>query len=208
MKKFLMFLMMFMIGASSITISAQSKEYKKQQSEYQKLAEKTAKKKVKELKKEKWEYTGVLPLEMALQKYYLETTDFGGTMRGIEHDVTSKTVSIGEKTLLLNAQSLYAQEYENMLKADLAESTSGNEEYGSEEYLARVAAKVKHEFNGDITRVILLKKPTNDGRSYMVRGYFLINEDAGRLRAKRIAEQVERNNGMIDSIHDKTFGDE
>lgn len=208
MKKILMLVMMLMLGASAMTVNAQSKEYMKQQSEYQKMAEKTAKKQAKELKKQKWEYTGVLPLEMALQKFYLETTDFGGNKKGIEHELNSKTVSTGEASLLLNAQALYAQEYENMLKADLAKTVGANDDAALEEYAARIAAKVKHEFNGDITRSILLKKPSADGRSWTVRAYYLVNEDAGRLRAKRIAEEVERTNQMIDSVHDKTFGNE
>ncbi|MDE5869630.1 MAG: hypothetical protein K2H18_05305, partial [Muribaculaceae bacterium] len=149
-----------------------------------------------------------LPLEMALEKYYLETSDFGGTKKGIEHEITSKSVSTGEQSLLLNAQALYAQEYENMLKSDLAKSVNSDDDHALEEYAARIAAKVKHEFNGDITRSILLKKPTADGRSWMVRCYYLVNEDAGRLRAKRIADEVERNNGIIDSIHEKTFGND
>ncbi len=208
MKKILMLVMMFMIGASSITVSAQSKEYKKQQAENAKLAEKTAKKKAKELKKQKWEYSGTLPLEMALQKYYLETTEFGGTKKGIDHEIKAKTVSTAEQSLLLNAQALYAQEFENMLKSDLTKSVSADEDHAMEEYAARIAAKVKHEFKGDITRSILLKKKTDDGQSWMVLGFYLLDIDASSLRAQRIADEVARNNGVIDSVMEKTFGNE
>ncbi|MDE7414234.1 MAG: hypothetical protein K2N05_10685 [Muribaculaceae bacterium] len=208
MKKILLLVMMLMVGASTVTVNAQTKEYQKQQSQYQKQAEKTAKKMAKELKKAKWESTGSVPLEMELEKFYLETKDFGGKKSSIEHELQAKTVSAGEKALLLNAQAIYAQEIQTMLAADLANSTSADNEAAFEEYVARVAAKVKHEFNGDIRRAILLKKPTNDGRGYLVRAYYLVDEDAGRLRAKRIAEQIDRNNDTIDSIHNSVFGDE
>ena len=77
-----------------------------------------------------------------------------------------------------------------------------------EEYSARVAAKVRHEFNGDITRSILLKKRNPNGKGYTIRGYFLIDENAGRLRAKRVAEAIENNNGVIDGIMEKVFGED
>lgn len=208
MKKVLILALALMMGGVSATMSAQTKEYTKQQKAFEKEAEKTAKKQAKELKKQKWEYTGVLPLEMALKNFYLETTDFGGTKQGIEHEVVAQTVSAGEKALLLNAQSIYAQEVQAMLGADLANSTNSDNERAFEEYIARVAAKVKHEFQGDIRRVILLKKRTDNGKQWTLRAYFIVDADSGRLRAKRIAEEVERNNGAIDSIHDKVFGEE
>lgn len=209
MKKILFIVMMCLVAGSSIPVSAQaSKEYTKQQKAYEKLAEKTAKKQAKELKKQKWEYSGTIPLEMALKNFYLETKDFGGTKQGIEHEVSSPSVSAGEKALLLNAQAIYAQEVQAMLGADIAQSTNVNVDRAFEEYVARVAAKVKHEFNGDIHRVILLKKHAADGKTWMMRGYYLIDEDSGRIRAKRIADEIERNNELIDGIHNKVFGEQ
>ncbi len=209
MKKFLLLIVMLVAGSMTIGVNAQvSKEYKKQQEAYQKEAQKIAKKQAKELKKQKWEYSGVLPLEMALTNFYLETEDFGGTKKGIDHEITSQSVSAGEKALLLNAQALYAQEVQAMLGADLVNSTNASSEAAMEEYVARVAAKVRHEFNGDITRSILLKKRAANGKGWMIRGYFLLDENAGRKRAKRIAEAIENNNGVIDDIMDKVFGEE
>lgn len=210
MKKLLLVVtLLFMgIGASVSVNAQQSKEYKKQQAAYQKDAEKVAKKQAKELKKQKWEYSGTLPLEMALTNFYLETEDFGGTKKGIDHEVIAATMSSGEKSLLLNAQAIYAQEVQAMLGADLVNSTNSSNEAAMEEYIARVAAKVRHEFNGDITRSILLKKRNPNGKGYTIRGYFLIDENAGRLRAKRVAEAIENNNGVIDGIMEKVFGED
>ena len=65
------------------------------------------------------------------------------------------------------------------------------------------------EARGEIRRrAILLKKRSRDGKSWTVRGFFLIDENAGHLRSRRIADEIERNNGMIDSIHDKVFDDQ
>lgn len=162
------------------------------------------------LKKEKWEYTGVVPIESALANYYLETLEeCGGEKKGIDHELNDvKSTSTGEKRLLLDAQALYAQEVEAMLGADLANSTNAGSGADLENYAARVAAKVKHEFYGDITRALLLKKKNPDGKTYTMRAYFIIDEKAGLQRAKRVAEEVERNNGIIDSIHEKVFGEE
>lgn len=210
MKKIFFLALAILAGASMATVDAQvSKEYKKEQEAYRKQAEKTAKKQAKELvKKQKWEYSGVLPLEDALTNFYLQTTDFGGQMKGIEHEIEEKTVAGAEKALLLNAQALYAQEVQAMLGADLANSSNVGNGQAFEEYVARVAAKVKHEFQGDVRRAILLKKRSRDGKSWTVRGFFLIDENAGHLRSRRIADEIERNNGMIDSIHDKVFDDQ
>lgn len=209
MKKILFIALMLLISGSTATISAQvSKEYKKEQAAYKKQAEKTAKAKAKELKKAKWEYNGVLPLEQALTNFYLETQDFGGKMQGIEHEIEEKTVAGGEKALLLNAQAIYAQEVQAMLGADLAASSNVGNGEAFEQYVARVAAKVKHEFQGDVRRVILLKKRSRDGKGWSLTGFFLVDQEAGAARARHIASEIERNNGMIDSILDKVFDDE
>jgi len=210
MKKIFLMLFLFVLGTGAATLHAQaSKEYKKEVAAHRKAAEKMAKKQAKVLKKQKWEYTGVVPLETALANYYLETLEeCGGEKKGVDHEVNdAKSTSAGEKRLLLNAQALYAQEVEAMLGADLANSTRAENGEDFESYVARVAAKVKHEFYGDISRAILLKKRNPNGKTYTMRGYFTINEKAGLQRAERVAKEVERNNGMIDSIHEKVFGD-
>lgn len=207
MKKFFLLIVLLVTGAAMV--GAQTKEFKKQQAEYTKIAEKLAKKQAKDISKAKWEYSGVLPLEKALTQYYLEVVpECGGKNRGIDHEVAAQSIADAERRLLLNAQQLYAQEVQAMLGADIAQSVNSDDKQAFDQYVSRVAAKVMHEFNGDIRRVILLKKRNPNGQGWTVRGYYVIDEEAGQVRARRIAQQVKDNNGMIDEIHEGVFGEE
>ena len=125
MKKILFIAMMLLVGV--VTVEAQaSKEYKKQTEANRKSAEKIAKKQAKELKKQKWQSTGAVPLETLLANYYLETEAMcGGEKRGQEHTVNdAKSISMAEKRLLLDAQAAYAQEVKTMLGATLTNQAS------------------------------------------------------------------------------------
>lgn len=212
MKKIL-FALALLLGSMSLStpnVMAQaSKEYLKQHKIDRKAAENIAKKQAKLLKKDKWEYTGVVPLEIALTNYYMKTLEeCGGEFSGQEHEVNGvKSSSIGEKMLLLNAQALYAQEIQTMLGADLAQSTNAGAGNDFDAYVARVAAKTKHEFYGDIKREILLKKRDPDGKTWSFRGYFVIDKNASMARARQIANQIDRNNDIIDSIHESVLGE-
>lgn len=207
MKKFLVLAVCAVLSFGMVTATAQSKEYKKEQKANAKAAEKAAKQQAKTLKKEKWEYSGAIPLETALASYYEKLTDFGGTMEGQEHEVNdAKSVSIAEKRLLLDAQTAYAQEVKTMLGADLANQASSRDGVDMDVYAGRVAAKVMHEFNGDVRRAILLKKKNPNGKTWTVRGYYLIDIEGGAARAARVAKAIEENNGLIDNIHEKVFG--
>ena len=194
---------------TQIVYADEAKDYKKEVAANKKTATKMAKKMAKELKKQKWEYAGATPLENMLEKYYLETLeDCGGTKKGQEHEISDATsVSMAEKRLLLLAQSTYAQEVETMLAAEIATNDRSEGGLDQEAYIAQVAAKSKHEFNGDVKRSFIIKKKNPNGRTWTVRGYYIIDENAGRLRSKQIAKDVEDNGKMIDQIHDRVLGE-
>lgn len=207
MKKIFVMTLLFVFGMSVSTF-AQSKEYQKQQAQYGKTAEKMAKKKAKELKKEKWQTSGATALETMLANYYMQTEEAcGGDKRGMEHTVTdAKTISMAEKRLLLQAQSAYAQEMESVLGATITEQDSATGTDELQTYIANVAAKVKGEFNGDVKRSFLLYRQNPDGKSFTVRAFFVIDENSGRLRAKRIAQTVKDNNELSKEIENAAFG--
>lgn len=194
MKKLLVIAIAFVIGLSSVA-TAQSKDYKKEQAKNEKVAKELAKKKAKEFKKGKWESSGSTDLETILVNYYLETEpSCGGEKRAIEHTVTdAKTLSMGEKRLLLEAQSAYAQEVRTMLAQTITEqdSATGTDEMAT--YISNIAAKSQNEFNGDIKRAFILYRQNPDGKSVTVRGYYVIDEANGLARAKAIAAKVKQN---------------
>lgn len=207
MKKVLMIALLAVFGMSA-TAFAQSKEYTKQQTEYRKAAEKMAKKQAKELKKQKWESTSSIPLESALISYYLETEpSFGGTKRGQEHTIQdAKTISMAEKRLLLDAQTNYAQEVRAMLAATLTEQANATGEDEFETYIANVAAKTQNEFNGDLKRSFMIYRTNPDGKSLTVRAFYIIDENSGLARAKKIADRVNQNNDAAKKIQDAVNG--
>lgn len=207
MKKVLLIALLAVFGMST-TVMAQSKEYQKQKAEYGKVAEKMAKKKAKELKKDKWQNSSSVDLETCLLKYYLATEpSCGGEMRGVEHTVTdAKTLSMAEKRLLLDAQSNYAQEVETLLTQTITDQASATSSDELETYIANIAAKSKHEFNGDIKRSFLIYKQNPDGKTISARAFYVIDENEGRLRAKRLAGTVKENVEISKTIEKAATG--
>lgn len=195
------------IGLGATTM-AQSKDYRKQSAEYTKVAEKMAKKKAKELKKEKWQNSSSTDLETCLKNYFLETdAACGGEKRAQEHTVTdAKTLSMAEKRLLLDAQAAYAQEVETLLTQTITDQASATSTDELDTYIANIAAKSKHEFNGDVKRSFIIYKNNPDGKSLTVRAYYVIDENEGRLRAKRIADRVEKNSELSKVIENAATG--
>lgn len=194
MKKLFLIAISLVFAMSNIAY-AQSKEYKKEHAKYEKTAKNLAKKKAKEFKKGKWESSGSTDLETVLANYYLETEPTcGGEKQGVEHTVSdAKTISMAEKRLLLDAQSMYAQEIRTMLAQTLTnqDSATGTDELST--YISNVVAKSQNEFNGDLSRSFLIYKLNPDGKSYTVRGYYVIDKTNGLARARKLAKTIEQN---------------
>ena len=210
MKRIYLVLLLLTACLTAQTMYAdETKDYKKEVAANKKAATKMAKKMAKELKKQKWEYAGATPLENILEKYYLQTLEeWGGTKKGQEHEISDATsLSMAEKRLLLLAQSTYAQEVETMLAAEIATNDHSEGGFDQEAYIAQVAAKSKHEFNGDVKRAFIIKKKNPNGKTWTVRGYYIIDENAGRLRSRQLAKDIEDNGKMIDQIHDRVIGE-
>lgn len=207
MKKILILALTMIFGMTSVA-SAQSKQYVKEQTKNEKKARELAKKKVKELKKGKWETSGATDLETILVNYYLETEPLcGGDKRGIEHTITdAKTLAMGEKRLMLDAQSLYAEEIRTMLAQTITgqDSATGSDELST--YINSIAAKSQNEFNGDITRSFLLYRTNPDGKTVSVRGYYIIDDANGLARARNIANKVKQNAEVQEIIQKSAQG--
>lgn len=196
------------MGATTTPAFAQSKEYVKQQTENKKKAEKLAKQQMKTLKKQKWETTSATPLETALVTYFLETEpSCGGEKRGMEQTVDdAKTFATAEKRLLLNAQTAYAQEVRTMLANSITEQTSAAEGEEFDTYISNVAAKSQNEFNGDLKRAFMIYRTNPDGKTLSVRAFYVIDENNGLARAKKIAERVNQNNEAAKQIEKAANG--
>lgn len=211
MKKLFVIVMMALFGlgyTASAQTNAQSKEYVKQQKENKKRAAKLAKKQMKTLKKQKWETTSATPLEGAFITYYLETEPTcGGEKRGMEQTVNdAKTISVAEKRLLLNAQTAYAQEVRTMLANSITDQTSAAEGEEFETYISNVAAKSQNEFNGDVKRSFMIYRTNPDGKTLTVRGFYVVDENNGLARARKIAERVNQNNEAAKQIEKAANG--
>lgn len=201
MKRVLLIVLAAVVGFS-IVASAQSKEYVKERAKNEKTAHKLAKKMAKELKKEKWQSSGAITLENALANYYLETEpSCGGKKKALEQTVVdAKTIAMGEKRLLLQAQALYAQEVRTMLAQTITEqdSSTGTDELAT--YISNVVAKSQNEFNGDLERAFIIYKMNPDGQSYTVRAFYVVDQENGLTRVRRIAEKVKQNNEIQENI--------
>lgn len=194
MRRIIFIVLTFVIGLTTITY-AQSKVYQKEQEKYEKKAKALAKKMSKEFKKGKWETTGATDLETVLTSYYLQTEpSCGGSKKGVDHMMNdAKKIDIAEKKLLLTAQSIYSQEMCTMLAQTIRENGSIDNEEDIAAYTSSVTAKSQKEFNGDLERSFIIYRTNPDGKTLTVRAFYIIDQENGLTRIRKLAEKIRIN---------------
>ncbi len=194
MKK-LFFIILSLVICCSSACYAQTKDQQKIIEKNEKAARKLAKKMAKQLKDGNWETTGAVDLETTLTNYYLQTEPLcGGTKRGVEHTRNDvKKLDVAEKRLLLQAQTMYAQE----VHTAMAQSIKGQDPMIDEDDLAQlvaeIAARTEKEFNGDVQRSFIIYKTQPDG-SMTVRAFYVIDQENGLARARKLTDNVKLSN--------------
>lgn len=209
MKKIVSFLLMCLMIMPAVEMQAQaSKEYVKEQKQNRKKAEDLAKKQAKTLKKGKWECLSSIPLQDALTEFYLETEQVcGGENRGMVQSINNaKSLSLGEKKLLMDAQTAYAQEIEAMVVATVTDQSSSLDESSLETLISNAVAKSKHEYKGDIRKGLIIYRKQPDGKTFEMRGYYIVNEKNAARAASRITDTVKQNAETAAEIEKAAMG--
>lgn len=201
MKKVISIILAFVVGFSTMTY-AQSKEYLKEKERNVKTAMKMAKKMANDLKKEKWEVTGVTDLETLLTQFYLQTeSKCGGTKRGVPHTLNdAKKLNIAERRLLIEAQMMYAQEMRTMLIQRITGSNPLLDDNDVDALVSEISARSEKEFNGDLERAFVMYKANPDGQTYTVQAFYIIDQENGLSRLERIANSVKKSSEIQNEI--------
>lgn len=179
----------------------------KEQKRYTKEAEKLAKKRAKELKKEKWVFNGANTLENALMNYYLETEpSCGGDKEARSYDFdNAASITGGERLLVFNAQTEYIQEIEAAFGGSIVRHTSdGND--GLEVLVGDVEARIKAELKGDVKRSLTLYKKDKNGK-YLLRAFFIIDVNSSARKLERYADRIQKDEEIADAIRKAARGE-
>lgn len=179
----------------------------KEQKHYAKEAEKLAKKRAKELKKEKWVFNGANTLENALMNYYLETEpSCGGDKEARSYDFdNAASITGGERLLVFNAQTEYIQEIEAAFGGSIVRHTSdGND--GLEVLVGDVEARIKAELKGDVKRSLTLYKKDKNGK-YLLRAFFIIDVNSSARKLERYADRIQKDEEIADAIRKAARGE-
>lgn len=180
----------------------------KEQKRYTKEAEKLAKKRAKELKKEKWVFNGANTLENALVNYYLETEpSCGGDKEARSYDINNaKSIPLGEKRLLTNAQTEYIQEIKTAINGSIADHNAQTNDEQLEAYVSDVEARIAGELKGDVKRSFTIYKQNKNG-SFLVRGFFIIDANSSARKLDRYADQLQKDEEIANAIRKAAHGD-
>lgn len=199
LKKIISVLLIAVLGIAAADVTA--KVYtEKEMKHFTKMAEKSSKKRAKELKKEKWVYNGTADLETKLLTHMLKTEEFGGEyVERVVDVIDAPSVTIGEKLARSNAEQDIAREIRTMLKGIIDTHMTAESRYSNDIYLDNWTAKVAQELNGTIQKDIVLYKKNKDN-TFTVRVIFVANADSRRqaLRdlANEIADDIELSNAI------------
>lgn len=204
MKKIIALLLIAFLGIGVTAYAGGDKEQKR----YAKEAEKLAKKRAKELKKEKWVFNGATSFENALEKYYLETEpSCGGEKEARSYDIdNAKSISLGEKRMLMNAQTEYIQEIKTAISGSIADHNSQTNDESLEAYVADVEARIAGELKGDVKRSFTIYKQNKNG-TFLVRGFFIIDTNSSARKLDRYADQLQQDENIADAIRKAAHGE-
>lgn len=189
--------------ALSLPSFAQGNFSEKQHKEFAKSAEKESKNVVKSLQKEKWVFNGVGTLQGAYSRYLLQSKEYGGNFELASYEINNApNLRNGEKSLMNQAQSSYAQENEAYLISE-QKAHSGEVDITLEDNVVKALA----QFNGDVKRSFVIHRKNADG-TYDMRGYFVIDSDQTRSKLRKLAQNLSEEHSMGDEIVKRVLNDE
>lgn len=201
MKKLLTIVLALMVGFGTVVVADSNNLSEKEIKEIKKDAEKSAKKRVKEFKKQKWEYNGTSDLETKVEKYIIQTDEQIGT--GQEYIVELNNVSdlsVGEKMARIRAAQEYSAELRTMLVGTIDTHSSVKGEYTSDVYLDNWTAKVSQEVKSSIHKSFVLYKKDKKTGKYSLRVYYVIDNNTRKKALEDLADEIKDDAKLSDAI--------
>lgn len=182
-----------MISCATMSVSAQ-REYSK---DCIKTAQKTAKTRAKELKKEKWEYSGALTLETELEKFSLKTIDDCGDYMPNVQDFTAKSISVARNNATVAAIRTLAVEMQTTAMGKIASETTDEDDRN----VNQMAAQYKGELAACLHECFYVSKKGADGK-YNVKVYFTVDKEKFNRLAKKLNSNAKEGTEWSDDIFD------
>ena len=190
----------FAIVAAVATPMVSAQTYgltEKEIKENKKLAEKQAKTQAKNLKKEKWIYSGASTLENELTNFLLATEYSNGKREDMVETITqAPSIRRGESEARSAAENDFVREIQVAIKGEIAELSGNASGDYVETQVDKWSKRVAQELNGDIKRHFYLYKE-NPNHTFQVRVYFSRPSVAGNSAFKN---QLKNNADFINDI--------
>ncbi len=201
MKKLLTIVLALMVGFGTVVVADSSNLSEKEIKEIKKDAEKSAKKRVKEFKKQKWEYNGTSDLETKVEKYIIQTDEQIGTGQECIVELNNVSdLSVGEKMARIKAAQEYSAELRTMLVGTIDTHSSVKGEYTSDVYLDNWTAKVSQEVKSSIHKSFVLYKKDKKTGKYSLRVYYVIDNNTRKKALEDLADEIKDDAKLSDAI--------
>lgn len=198
MKRILTSLLSVLIACTGV-ISAQeiTKDCRKE-------AEKAGKKQAKTMLKNKYEYKGSIPLEMAFEKYNLRTGDCGLFEAREQTTTDFKYPDQGRKENFKRVcDAIVAEIYNDVRGATAGEDVLENDEQ-QRASRDKMASKYGAALNNVVHEEISMTKKEANGK-YTVTCYFTVDKKKKEKLARTMSKEIEQLDERMDKIHKDLF---
>ncbi len=158
----------------------------------QKAAVKQAKAKAKELKKEKWVYSGAMPLEKALENFLLNTEFTNGMYREATQTIDdAPTIKRGESMARSAVENDFVREIQIAVQGTIEEQSGNANGRYSEVQVDTYSKMVANELKGDVKKFFTVYRKKANG-SFEVRVFYSIPElaNSGQFR-RQVQDNIE-----------------
>ncbi|MDE5659397.1 MAG: hypothetical protein K2I28_00740 [Muribaculaceae bacterium] len=200
MKKFVSAVAMVAIAFISFVSVAQV-EYSK---DCRKEAQKYAKTQAKEVKKQKWDYAGTVPLAAAFEKYNLKSGDCGLYEAKTITTNNIKYVTQGENSCFKAVCREVAMECNNEVRGIAAGEDTLEGDAGDRMEVDKMAQKYAGQLNGVVSKVITLTRKEANGL-YTVRCFYLVDKEKKQKLVSAMAKDMERLSDRASKIVKEVF---
>lgn len=169
-----------------------------------KIAQKAAKAKAKEMKKQNWEYGGSTTLEMAFEEYNYKTGECG-LYEPMEVTVENiKYTDQGASSCMNKANRQIVMECFSDVRGVSTNIDRIEEDDASRKEVDKLGQKYSGLLSGVVQRAITLTKKESNGR-YTVRCLFLVNKTKKRSLINAMSKDGERLDEEADKVLKELF---
>ncbi|MDE6462985.1 MAG: hypothetical protein K2L32_09435 [Muribaculaceae bacterium] len=200
------FVYLLVLAATFIIAAPQAEAQREYSKECVKKAEKMAKTKAKELKKDGYKCSAAASLEDALFEFYRETGDCGTSESATVDINNSNSLNIGRNAAQEQIHRQVVKRFRDEImgggESNIEDHNTGDSSISSDDFSTKLVHKYKSRLNNVAREMLMVYKKNAAGR-FDVTVFYALNKTKLAALDREISEEFDNSGKRADSIRDE-----